>query len=85
MEINIFYECEKIALSEKLKKGWKLFIENFLNENEKKDLRLFFNEKFKDKNLGSNTIKFNFQELNNFSILDQLEKKISNFLKYETD
>ena len=71
--------------NEKLKKDGNFFIENFLNENEKKDLKLFFNEKFNNKNLASNTIKFNFQELNNFSILDRIEKKISNFLKYETD
>ena len=45
----------------------------------KKRSKTLFNEKFKDKNLGSNTIKFNFQELNNFSILDQLEKKFQIF------
>ena len=36
-------------------------------------------------NLKSNTIKFNYNRLNNFLILDKLEKKISNFLKNETN
>tara|TARA_A100001015_G_scaffold314440_1_gene423887 strand:- start:1272 stop:1970 length:699 start_codon:yes stop_codon:yes gene_type:complete len=61
------------------------FKENFLEENEKKELRSFFDDKFKNKKLKSNTIKFSFQELHNFFILDKLETKISNFMNHAID